>query len=270
MRADDLDHAIELQNATPYGLTGGIHSLDEAEVDRWLMGCTSATPTSTVESPAPSCNVNRSADGSGRQWAAARRPVAPTTSPRWSRAQPSSIDGDAAAAVVSRMHGGNWFSRSHDPTGLASESNELRYRPLDGVLVRVGRTLPTERWPLRVALPSCCGTNLIASDASIESETALIDRLTGNEVSVERMRLLTTAGDELRAGCFALGIEIDREPVSISGRRELTTMGARAGDQPDNAPSRPRRPVSHGCSASAIGVLGGPCTKGHSSSAILR
>ena len=38
MRADDLDHAIELQNGNAYGLTGGIHSLDDAEVERWLDG----------------------------------------------------------------------------------------------------------------------------------------------------------------------------------------------------------------------------------------
>jgi RHH-type proline utilization regulon transcriptional repressor/proline dehydrogenase/delta 1-pyrroline-5-carboxylate dehydrogenase len=62
---------------------------------------------------------------------------------------------------------------------------------------------------------------LVVSDASIESETALIERLTGDDIRVERMRLLTAAGDELRARCFALGIEIDREPVSVSGRREL-------------------------------------------------
>ena len=36
MRADDLDHAIELQNAVAYGLTGGLHSLDEREIERWL------------------------------------------------------------------------------------------------------------------------------------------------------------------------------------------------------------------------------------------
>ena len=36
MRADDLDQAIELQNAVPFGLTGGLHSLDDAEIDRWL------------------------------------------------------------------------------------------------------------------------------------------------------------------------------------------------------------------------------------------
>ena len=36
MRAPDLETAIEWQNATPFGLTGGIHSLDPVELDRWV------------------------------------------------------------------------------------------------------------------------------------------------------------------------------------------------------------------------------------------
>ena len=36
MAARDLDHAIELQNDTDFGLTGGIHSLDPHEISRWL------------------------------------------------------------------------------------------------------------------------------------------------------------------------------------------------------------------------------------------
>ncbi|MCI2265290.1 proline dehydrogenase family protein [Sediminivirga luteola] len=36
MRAKDLDEGIRLQNATEYGLTAGIHSLEPAEVRRWL------------------------------------------------------------------------------------------------------------------------------------------------------------------------------------------------------------------------------------------
>lgn len=35
MRADTLEEAIALQNATEFGLTGGIHSLDVAEVREW-------------------------------------------------------------------------------------------------------------------------------------------------------------------------------------------------------------------------------------------
>jgi RHH-type proline utilization regulon transcriptional repressor/proline dehydrogenase/delta 1-pyrroline-5-carboxylate dehydrogenase len=33
--------------------------------------------------------------------------------------------------------------------------------------------------------------------------------------------MLTSASDQLRAGLYAAGIEIDDEPVSVSGRREL-------------------------------------------------
>ena len=36
MTARTLGEAIELQNATAYGLTGGLHSLDEREIESWL------------------------------------------------------------------------------------------------------------------------------------------------------------------------------------------------------------------------------------------
>lgn len=37
IRANNLQHAIELANATPYGLTSGIHSLDDREQNQWLL-----------------------------------------------------------------------------------------------------------------------------------------------------------------------------------------------------------------------------------------
>src|SRR5712691_8420286 len=36
MRAENLDEAIDLANGTPFGLTSGIQSLDDREIDRWL------------------------------------------------------------------------------------------------------------------------------------------------------------------------------------------------------------------------------------------
>lgn len=36
MRAEDLEHAIQLANGTPYGLTSGLHSLDEREHHYWV------------------------------------------------------------------------------------------------------------------------------------------------------------------------------------------------------------------------------------------
>jgi len=36
MRATNLQHAIRLANGTPYGLTSGIHTLDEREIAYWM------------------------------------------------------------------------------------------------------------------------------------------------------------------------------------------------------------------------------------------
>jgi RHH-type proline utilization regulon transcriptional repressor/proline dehydrogenase/delta 1-pyrroline-5-carboxylate dehydrogenase len=36
MRADNFEHALELANGTPYGLTSGLHSLDVREHRRWI------------------------------------------------------------------------------------------------------------------------------------------------------------------------------------------------------------------------------------------
>jgi RHH-type proline utilization regulon transcriptional repressor/proline dehydrogenase/delta 1-pyrroline-5-carboxylate dehydrogenase len=35
MKAENVDHAIQLANSTPYGLTSGIHTLDEREQKKW-------------------------------------------------------------------------------------------------------------------------------------------------------------------------------------------------------------------------------------------
>jgi RHH-type transcriptional regulator, proline utilization regulon repressor / proline dehydrogenase / delta 1-pyrroline-5-carboxylate dehydrogenase len=52
MRADNLDMAILLANDTPYGLTSGLHSLDEREQDIWM---------SRIE--AGNCYINRGITG---------------------------------------------------------------------------------------------------------------------------------------------------------------------------------------------------------------
>lgn len=52
MRADNLTHAIQLANGTPYGLTSGLHSLDERERQTWM---------SRIE--AGNCYINRSMTG---------------------------------------------------------------------------------------------------------------------------------------------------------------------------------------------------------------
>ena len=60
----------------------------------------------------------------------------------------------------------NWFSVSHDPTALTSESNELRYRHLDGVLIRIGSDTPAGALEAARRAAEICGTPIVVSDAA--------------------------------------------------------------------------------------------------------
>jgi RHH-type proline utilization regulon transcriptional repressor/proline dehydrogenase/delta 1-pyrroline-5-carboxylate dehydrogenase len=211
MRADDLDHAIELQNATPYGLTGGIHSLDDAEVERWLDRV--AVGNAYVNRGITGAIVQRQPFGGWKRSSVGCGPKAggPDYVAEMMVGGPVAIDPRAAQQSY-RQAWSEWFSQSHDPTGLASERNELRYRPLGKVLVRVGPDTPQGvREAIRLAAQLCC-TEMIVSEAEPESLDSL---------GVERVRLLTSSTDDFHRECHRLGIEIDTEPVSPSGRREL-------------------------------------------------
>ena len=200
MRADDLDHAIELQNATPFGLTGGIHSLDDAEVDRWLDGVQVGNAyvnrgiTGAIVQRQPFGGWKRSSVGCGPKAGGpdyvAEMVTATAVGHRWRRRR----------AVVSRRVDELVLPRATIPTGLRSESNELRYRPLDGVVVRVGADTPDgcARGCARAA--AICGTSVVVSDASTETDEALVERRAAR-LDVERIRLLTAASDTLRAAC---------------------------------------------------------------------
>ncbi|HEX3090763.1 MAG TPA: bifunctional proline dehydrogenase/L-glutamate gamma-semialdehyde dehydrogenase, partial [Ilumatobacteraceae bacterium] len=130
MRADDLDHAIELQNGTPYGLTGGIHSLDDAEIERWLEGVRVGNAyinrgvTGAIVQRQPFGGWKRSSVGCGPKAGGPDYVAEMVTAP------PSVIDVDVAERSY-RTAWNEWFAKSHDPTSLLSERNELRYRHLD-------------------------------------------------------------------------------------------------------------------------------------------
>jgi RHH-type proline utilization regulon transcriptional repressor/proline dehydrogenase/delta 1-pyrroline-5-carboxylate dehydrogenase len=218
MRADDLQHAIEIQNGTPFGLTGGIHSLDDAEIEQWLDGVLVGNAyinrgiTGAIVQRQPFGGWKRSSVGSGP------KAGGPDYVAEMVTGTPTAIDLEVAERSY-RDAWKAWFGCSHDPTGLAGESNELRYCNLDGLLVRIGDDTPDGAvWAARRAA-RICGTRIVVSDAAVESESALAERL--RVLDVERVRLLTGATDVLRAACSALGIDIDAEPVSVSGRREL-------------------------------------------------
>ncbi|MBY5164015.1 proline dehydrogenase family protein [Salsipaludibacter albus] len=167
----DLDEAIAVQNAVAFGLTGGIHSLDRDEVTRWLDGVEVGNAyvnrhiTGAIVRRQPFGGWKASVVGPGAK--AGGPQMVPSLGAWHDDGLPSRLH-DVSAAVdriagVLRDHAKSgdgatdhdaawltaatgsdawwWaheFGVAHDPTGLATQSNVLRYRPLPSWMVRVG------------------------------------------------------------------------------------------------------------------------------------
>ena len=78
MRADTLEEAIKLQNSTGFGLTGGIHSLDQDEIDYWRENVEVGNAYVNRGITAPLWNGSRSAGGRIRPSVPALRPAGRT------------------------------------------------------------------------------------------------------------------------------------------------------------------------------------------------
>lgn len=217
MRADDLDHAIALQNAPEYGLTGGLHSLDPLEIEEWLDRVEVGNAyinrhiTGAVVQRQPFGGWKRSSIGGGS------KPGGPGHLHTYGTWRPRSLD----ALRAHESFRGTWqtrFGRDNDPTGLRSERNLLRYRPLTGVVVRLGDSSSDEREILEAAAV-ISGTPVTWSIPALESDEELAARLPST--GAERLRLLAPASPELLRAAHSHGIAVDRAPVTDAGEIEL-------------------------------------------------
>jgi RHH-type proline utilization regulon transcriptional repressor/proline dehydrogenase/delta 1-pyrroline-5-carboxylate dehydrogenase len=216
MRAQDLDEAIEIQNAVEYGLTGGLHSLDPKEIDTWLQRAQVGNAyvnrhiTGAIVQRQPFGGWKRSSIGGGA------KPGGPSHLHSYGTWEPRDLDVDRAR----QSFDGAWADRfgvDTDPSALRSESNILRHHPLDGVVVRAQRSGAT--FDVAVLAARTTRTPVIWSDPSEESDEELAARLGG--MNVERLRLLAPASDGLLAAAHAAGVAVDRHPVSDVGEAEL-------------------------------------------------
>jgi RHH-type transcriptional regulator, proline utilization regulon repressor / proline dehydrogenase / delta 1-pyrroline-5-carboxylate dehydrogenase len=211
MRAADLDQAIALANATAFGLTSGIQTLDDREIARWV---------DRLE--AGNLYVNRPITGAivGRQpfggWKASSvGPGAKAGGPnyvlqlaRWRQVTQPRDDGEPLpepiAALLARCltelanaeervlvrasaasYARAWrrhFSREHEPGAILGEANAFRYRPCRHVLVRgTGRVALSQ-----VALAACvAGVPLTVSLSPDLPPSAWLKECAGVELVVE-------------------------------------------------------------------------------------
>ncbi len=219
MRANDLAHALELQNATEYGLTGGIQSLDPKEIDYWLNNVQVGNAyvnrhiTGAIVQRQPFGGWKKSSIGPGL------KPGGPNHLSGYGNWTDQNLDVDAAVADYANEWN-NYFTQEHDPTGLKSEANILRYFPIDKVFVRCSDPTAPEIDLLRAA-SRVTGVPLEISVGSDESEAALGNRMSHSRGET-RLRVLTPASDELFELAHKAGVTVDTAPVTGSGRLELT------------------------------------------------
>ena len=220
MHAPTLQAAVTMQNGTPFGLTGGIHSLDPDEVDYWL---------ERVE--VGNAYVNRGITGAVVQrqpfggWKGSNiGPGAKTGGPNyvrqlgvWSRVGAGDLLAEAAAS--DRFWWEQEFGREHDPTGLFCEANVFRYRPLDRVAVRVGSGSSDAEVARVEAAAQRCGVSTVVSDAADETHDEFASRLP--DLGVERVRTLGVVPRTIRVAAGRAGIHLVDQPVTSSGRVEL-------------------------------------------------
>lgn len=151
MTAETLDEAIDLVNAIDYGLTSGLHSLDEDEIQRWLAGIQAGNAyvnrgtTGAIVQRQPFGGWKKAAVGAGTKAGGPSYLFGLST---WVDAKPKAKDADSlsestVAAFDGTKKDAGWLAAAlatdiaawrdefgvvRDATGLTTEQNALRYQ----------------------------------------------------------------------------------------------------------------------------------------------
>ena len=216
--ADTLDEAIDIANSSDFGLTGGIHSLDPAEVHEWMdrieigNGYVNRVITGAIVQRQPFGGWKRSSVGPG---AKAGGPNYLAQLGTWAATDPTSTDDDYDAQWRTE------FSQTHDPSGLFCEANLFRYRSIGAM----GLVLDESATDLDIGrverAASLAGVTLKRAPNGGEAERERWMRsLAANKV--ERVRFVgaePTLHDYATAN--ELGMHLVTAPVLAAGRLEL-------------------------------------------------
>jgi len=216
MRVDSLEQAIAYQNATAYGLTAGIHSLDADEIALWKQRV--EVGNLYINRPITGAIVRRQPFGGWKR--SCIGPGAKAGGPNYVLNLCRLSDDDAISNDFQEAWD-NHFSREHDPSGLRSESNVFRYRPCRGVILRVSGTEGTSIERAKLAA-SVTGVRLTISITESESDEAFIARLPEHAESAEFLRTIESPSDEVLLAAYRVGLNWIDAPLVSRGLVELT------------------------------------------------
>lgn len=165
MRATSLEHAISLANGTPYGLTGGLHSLDISEKEIWSKsievgnGYINRTITGAIVQRQPFGGCKESSFGRGLK-AGGPNYLTQLMFPVQKGAPKEKTEiSPALMALTIAMRGADfsseeralwresaesyayhweaYFQKAHDPSSILGQQNLLIYRPIDTLHFRM-------------------------------------------------------------------------------------------------------------------------------------
>jgi RHH-type proline utilization regulon transcriptional repressor/proline dehydrogenase/delta 1-pyrroline-5-carboxylate dehydrogenase len=172
MRAKDLQHAIELANGTPYGLTTGLHSLDEREHAYWSQrieagncyinrGITGAIVQRQPFGGCKASNFGLGGKAGGPNYVLqlmrpTQEKIFPLLDPSRNMQLPSNLKRFAEhisggryslqqytiweASVKSYLFfWQHYFKKAHDPSKLLGQDNLFSYRPRSSMVFRIGK-----------------------------------------------------------------------------------------------------------------------------------
>ena len=260
LRARDLDDALRIANATPYGLTASLHSLDEREqntfIERMCAGnlyvnrgttgaivgrqpfggykASSFGPGAKAGGPNYVAQLTRLQDGRGHR----SRPPDVTLLPGVERLcerlrEALSEHGYARvrrAAVEYAAALETHYGRDHEPVQLCGQVNVFGYRALAGLLVRVARGAnPVDVACICAAAATCMDQFAISCDPDLGPAFDWLDEIPGarcrREGSAELARRLarTTGGGPGQAR------EVERIRATGAPEPELIAAAAAVG-----------------------------------------
>ncbi len=254
IRADNLGHAVRIQNDSEFGLTGGIHSLDPVETAYWREsaevgnGYINRPITGAIVQRQPFGGWKRSCFGPG---AKAGGPNYAMQFGTWSDSGIPRADAQPAppvAALLDRCRDGGldtfalraasrsdayWIQKKfrieHDPSALKCEANVFRYRPFTSLLMRSsGEDLPALSRMLLAAVASGARVTLsLPADAAFPAWRGPVLHESGDELAGRLgdadygMLRCDAASQELHRACAAHGIRLAARPPVLNGRIEM-------------------------------------------------
>jgi RHH-type proline utilization regulon transcriptional repressor/proline dehydrogenase/delta 1-pyrroline-5-carboxylate dehydrogenase len=183
IRADDFAHALRIQNDSEFGLTAGLHSLDDREIAVWREEIEAGNAyinrpiTGAIVQRQPFGGWKHSGFGPGSKaggpnycqlfgtWRNEGLPllkINPSETvaellAKLSVAWPTHTECLAAAAGSDAYWHAHEFSREHDPSGLRCESNVFRYRKFPRAIIRASDDLPDVEVARLLLIPPAMG-----------------------------------------------------------------------------------------------------------------